>query len=107
MAANVADQIRKLDDQRKKLIEGAKAEALQSVQEAIDNLNALGFTYRLVDGVAAGRKGDGVRKSSDGPCPICKFKTVPPHDGRRHRAQGKGKKPFSAQELADFGFAKL
>jgi hypothetical protein len=106
MASNIAEHIRKLDDQRKKLIEGAKAEALQSVQEAIENLNALGFSYHLVDGAAAGRKG-AVRKSPDGPCPICKFKTVPPHDGRRHRSQGDGKRPFNAQELSDHGLARL
>jgi hypothetical protein len=105
MAANLADPIRKLDEQRKKLIEGAKVEALQNVQETINNLNSLGFSYRLAEETDAGRNG-AVRKSSDRSCPICKFKTVPPHDGRRHRSQGKDKKPFSVQELTEFGLAR-
>jgi hypothetical protein len=106
MPPSAAEQIRKLDDQRKKLIEGAKAEAMQNVQKAIDDLNALGFSYRLVEATVTGSKG-AARKSSDGPCPICKFKTVPPHDGRRHRSQGDNKRPFSAQELSDLGLARL
>jgi hypothetical protein len=106
MPASAAEQIRKLDDQRKKLIEGAKAEAIQNVQKAIDDLNALGFSYRLVEATVAGPKG-ALWKSSDRPCPICKFKTVPSHDGRRHRSQGDNKRPFNAQELSDLGLARL
>jgi DNA-binding protein H-NS len=39
-------------------------------------------------------------------CPICKFQTTPPHDGRTHRYQKK-KAPLSAAELADKGLTKV
>jgi hypothetical protein len=75
------------------------------VNEAINDLNALGFRYRLTDKASPGRaKG---QMKTEGSCPICGFRTTPPHDGRRHRAQGNDKKPFSAQELAQFGLAKV
>jgi hypothetical protein len=102
----VLDQIKKLDDRRKKLLDEAKEEALKVVNEAINDLNALGFHYRLVDKPSLRRAADG-RKEPDDPCPICKFKTNPPHDGRRHRAQGNEKKPLNAQELSQFGFIKV
>lgn len=41
----------------------------------------------------------------DRPCPICGFKTVPPHDARRHRGQSE-KKPFTAEELNTMGMKK-
>jgi hypothetical protein len=99
------DQIKKLDDRRKRLLDEAKGEALKVVNEAINDLNALGFHYRLVD-KASMRRAEG-RKRTEGPCPICGFGTNPPHDGRKHRSQGDDKKPFSAQELAQFGFIKV
>lgn len=34
-----------------------------------------------------------------GKCPICKFATQPPHDGRKHSSQGKTKRAFSKNEL--------
>jgi hypothetical protein len=49
-----------------------------------------------------------VRELKDVPCPICAFKTNPPHDGRSHRRQG-GKadvKKFSQAELEKFGYEK-
>jgi hypothetical protein len=101
----VLDQIRKLDDQRSKLLGEAKDEALQLVHEAIGDLNALGFNYGIVE-KARERRGGG-RQQSDGPCPICEFKTNPPHDGRKHRSQGNRKKPFSTQELEKFGLKKV
>jgi DNA-binding protein H-NS len=38
-------------------------------------------------------------------CPICKFQTAPPHDGRAHRYQKK-KAPLSAEELKEKGLTK-
>ena len=105
MAINTLEQIRSLDSQRAKLLEGAKAEAMTAVQEALTDLNSLGFNYTVVEGGKGARRS--VRERKDEPCPICKFKTMPPHDGRRHRAQGAKKKAFTNQELAQFGFAKV
>jgi len=99
------EQIRKLDEQRGKLLDNAKAESLLRVQEAIDELNKLGFSYSLSEN-GRGRGRRGVRQKNDGPCPICNFKTNPPHDGRRHRAQGSRKVAFTNNELASMGFAK-
>ena len=105
MATTALDQLRKIDEQRNKILEGAKSEALARVHEALEELNGLGFSYALhEDGGRKGRRG--VRQKSDGPCPICKFKTNPPHDGRRHRAQGDRKVPFSASDLASMGYVK-
>jgi hypothetical protein len=38
-----------LDAQRSKLVEQAKSEILQTIQEAIDRLDSLGFSYALVE----------------------------------------------------------
>jgi len=68
-------------------------------------LNSLGFSYQLVDGKkGVSRKATGQIK--DGPCPVCKFKTAPPHDARKHRSQGKKKKPFTPQQLAELGLGR-
>ena len=42
----------------------------------------------------------------DEPCPICHFRTDPPHNGRNHRGQAK-KKPFTPEELEEKGLTKL
>jgi hypothetical protein len=99
------DQIRKLDEKRSKLLDEAKEEALKVAHEALNDLNALGFNYRISGKANVGRA-EG-RKTSDGPCPICEFRTSPPHDGRKHRSQGGKKKPFSTQELVQLGLAKV
>ena len=45
---SVLDQIRKLDEQKAKLLKDAKAEALAAAEKAIADLRELGFNYRLV-----------------------------------------------------------
>jgi len=104
MAITTLEQLKSLDNQRSKLLEGAKTEAMEKVREALADLNLLGFHYEISEGGKSARRS--VRERKDEPCPICKFKTTPPHDGRRHRSQGAKKKPFTNQELAQFGFAK-
>ena len=51
----VLDQLKALDEQRAKLLEGAKNAALEKAKEAIEELNALGFHYRLAEGPALAR----------------------------------------------------
>jgi len=104
-------KLRALDEQRSKIVEEAKTEALQEVHKAIAALNALGFHYTLKEGSGAQRVGspktEGVkRQSKDVPCPICHFKTNPLHDGRAHRKQ-QTKKPFTAAELTEKGLEKV
>src|SRR2546430_2581929 len=42
-------QIKKLDEERAKLLESAKADALARAEEAINELIALGFDYELAE----------------------------------------------------------
>jgi hypothetical protein len=100
-------QIKKLDEERTKLLESAKADALARAEEAINELTALGFDYEIVERVrAAARKTRTARKASSpdhhpkGTCPICEYATKPPHDKRSHRSQRR-KKPFTDAELAE------
>ena len=45
----VLQQIKKLDEERAKILEGAKNDALARAQEAINELTALGFDYEIVE----------------------------------------------------------
>ena len=113
VADSTLERIKQLDKERTSLLDTAKKAALAAANEAITALNALGFNYRLIsEGERTvtrkrrpkSRKGTRTVKSA---CPICKFKTVPPHDARKHRfAQGKKKRPFTAAELTKLGLKK-
>ena len=106
MANSVLEQLRELDKQREQLLSGAKTEALRKAQKAVADLNELGFNYQLVEGKAAGGR-KGTRTIKEAPCPVCKFKTEPLHDARRHRSQGDKKKPFTHEELEALGFRRV
>lgn len=102
-------QLKKLDEERTKLLEGAKADALARAEEAISELTALGFDYELVEPARAtahkprtARKASGPDHHPRGTCPICDYATNPPHDKRSHKSQTK-KKPFTDAELAEKG----
>jgi hypothetical protein len=99
------ERIRKLDDERERIFSEAKSEALAKAHEAIAELNALGFSYDLLDAAAPKRKPK--RHAKGGPCAVCEFETTPPHDRRKHRSQGEHKAPFTADELADLGLARV
>jgi hypothetical protein len=107
--ASVIEQIRALQKQQADLLESAKTEALSKAEEAVAELAEIGFSYRLVAGDAkptrAERAAPAKRSHTDGPCPICGFKTEPPHDRRAHRGQ-KQKAAFTAAELAERSLAK-
>jgi hypothetical protein len=108
----VLEKLRALDAQRVQLLEGAKKEALDKAEKAVAELNELGFDYSLIEGALpprAPRKAASQapkRQARDLPCPICKFKTTPHHDGRMHRSQ-KSKKPFTVEELMEKGLTKV
>ena len=61
MTDNTAIQrIQELDRERAELFEQAREEALRRATQAVEDLNALGLKYRLVEtGSAAGTKGAG------------------------------------------------
>jgi hypothetical protein len=111
MAQSALDKIKQLRAEEAKLISEARREALAKAEEAIKELNDLGFHFRLVEGqTRAGA--DGPRKGTRQvdpmrPCPICGFRTDPPHDARRHRSQGEDKRPFTDEELRQLGLEKV
>jgi hypothetical protein len=108
----VLEKLKALDEQRAQLLEGAKKEALDNAEKAVAALNELGFHYGLTEGASTARAPRKAasqtpkRQARDVPCPICKFKTTPHHDGRMHRSQ-KAKKPFSVEELMEKGLTKV
>jgi hypothetical protein len=112
---SVLEKLKALDAQRAQLLEGAKKEALENAEKAVTELNELGFHYILTEGASSASPARAPRKASsqapnrqarDLPCPICKFKTTPHHDGRMHRSQ-KSKKPFTVEELMEKGLTKV
>jgi hypothetical protein len=60
-------RIQELDRERSALFEQAKEEALRRATQAVEDLNALGLKYRLVEGEsAAGSKGVGNKPQQKG-----------------------------------------
>lgn len=107
VAETILEKLKKLDAERSKLLEGAKTEALAKANQAVEELNAIGFSYELVENKGEKpRKARKVDHAPKGTCPICKYSTNPPHDARSHRAQQSHKKPFTDDELAKLGMVK-
>ena len=108
------ERIKQLDEERNRLMEEAKREALEKATQAVADLNALGLNYRLtemVDDTPPRRhsSGDEGRKGTRQPtpgraCPVCKFVTDPPHDGRAHK---KHPEPFRDDELDQRGMRRI
>lgn len=98
------ERVKKLDAERDKILAEAKEEALGKAREAVAELNSLGFNYDITSG---GKKSKGTRQSKAGACLICEFETLPHHDGRQHRSQGKHKKAFTAADLSQMGMTKV
>jgi hypothetical protein len=113
---SVLDKLKALDEERAKLLDDAKKEALEAAHKAIADLNALGLNFRLVEGPSRSTARRPPRERSEGeapkrqardvPCPICEFKTEPHHDGRAHRSQ-EPKRPFTVEELKERGRTKV
>jgi hypothetical protein len=97
-------RIKELDAERTKLIDGAKKEALARAQQAVADLNALGFAYSLTRGETQRKNG---QIQAEKPCKICGFRTRPPHDARKHRFSKAKKRAFNAKELTDLGLRKV
>jgi DNA repair exonuclease SbcCD ATPase subunit len=97
-------KIKKLQEQMEEYSKEAVAEALEQAEDAIATLSSLGQRYRLV---RVSARGKGMRQTNpDRPCPVCQFKTEPPHDARQHRGQGKSKRAFTSAQLAEMGLRK-
>jgi hypothetical protein len=105
------ERIKELDEERTKLFDEAKEEALQKATEAVAQLRDLGLNYTPVNGDAkkATSAKEPVRNKGsvkEARCSVCGFETSPPHDARKHRGQIR-KKPFTAAELTDMGLEKV
>jgi hypothetical protein len=101
MATSVLDHIRAVEHEKVKV----KTETLRKVRQALNELNKLGFDYRVVGN---GSFSESIRRRSlqDAPCKICGFRTLRPHDARAHRGQAK-KAPFTRKELAERGLRRV
>jgi len=113
MTESYVQRLKELRHEESSLLATAKKEALAKGADVIAELRELGFNYRLVEedaGSGPRRKnsaksaGKGVPSGS--PCPVCKFKTEPPHDARTHRRQGDHKRPFTPKQLAELELTK-
>jgi hypothetical protein len=95
------------DEERARIFDQAKHEALEKAEQAVAELNALGLSYQLVNSPENKAKRPRASRSIKAEvCPICGFQTDPPHDGRSHRSQKK-KSAFTAAELKGKGLAKV
>jgi hypothetical protein len=112
MQKSAIDEIKELKARLESLTEQAKAEALETASEAIGFLRILGLDNDTILKELGFRGRDRAKESREGatpkdePCPICHFRTEPPHDGRTHRGQAK-KRPLTAEELEKKGLTKV
>jgi hypothetical protein len=111
MAASVLERIRNVEHLKAKV----KTDTLRKVKRVLNELNKLGFDYRIVGDSSIIGKGNGrvngstkraSRTVKDAPCKICGFRTAKPHDARAHRGQSK-KSPFTRKELAERGLRRV
>jgi hypothetical protein len=112
MQKSTIEEIKELRARVESMTAQAKAEALDKASEAIGFLRELGLDNDTIlkelgfRGRAKAQESREGRPPKDEPCPICHFRTDPPHDGRSHRGQSK-KKPFTAEELEQKGLTKI
>ena len=102
-------RLKDLKTARVKLVDKVRDAAFAVVRGALADLKEIGVHYHLVEGRAP-RKAAGTRKATAtievGACPICGFRTSPPHDGRTHRSQDP-KKAFTTAQLKAKGLSKV
>jgi hypothetical protein len=112
MQKSAIEEIKELKAQLDSKTGQAKAEALDRAGEAIGFLRELGLHNDTIleqlgfRGRAEPQDSRERRPAKEEPCPICNFRTEPPHDGRTHRGQTK-KKPLTAEELEQKGLLKV
>jgi hypothetical protein len=112
MQKSAIEEIKELKARMESMTEQAKAEAFDKASEAIGVLRELGVNNDTMlkelglKGRAAAKESREESAPKDEPCPICHFRTDPPHDGRSHRGQSK-KKPFTAEELEQKALIKV
>lgn len=98
------DKFKELQQHAENARNEAKEEVLMKAKEVLAELKELGFTYQLIEHRPTAL---GKGTITMGPCSVCKFETLPPHDGRTHRFQGDDKQPFTRAQLRKLGFQKV
>jgi hypothetical protein len=112
MQKSAIEEIKELKARVESLTAQSKAEALDNANEAIGVLRELGIDNDTIlkdlgfRGRSSAVESGKTRAPKDEPCPICHFRTNPPHDGRSHRGHT-NKRPFTAEELAEKGLTKV
>jgi hypothetical protein len=112
MQKSAIEEIKELKAQLESKTEQAKTQTLDRANEAIGFLRELGIdndTILKELGFRGRAKDRGSREATppkEEPCPICNFRTDPPHDGRSHRGQAKTR-PLTAEELEKKGLTKV
>jgi hypothetical protein len=112
MQKSAIEEIKELKAQLESKTAQAKAEAFDKASEAIGFLRELGLDNDTIlkelgfRGRTKAQESREGRPPKDEPCPICHFRTDPPHDGRSHRGKTK-KRPFTAEELEQKGLTKV
>jgi hypothetical protein len=112
MQKSAIEEIKELKARVESMTAQAKAEALDKASEAIGFLRELGLDNDTIlkelgfRGHADAKGSREGRPPKDEACPVCHFRTDPPHDARSHRGQSK-KKPFTAEELEQKGLTKV
>jgi hypothetical protein len=106
------DRLKELEAERQALVGEQKEVLLAQVNEALADLKAMGLDYRLTEGAEWLRRNTGTDRrgtrtvNAARPCPVCGFRTDPPHDARRHRGQDV-KRPFTDAELTTAGMRRI
>jgi hypothetical protein len=112
MQKSAIEEIKELKARVESMTAQAKTEALDKASEAISFLRELGLDNDTIlkelgfRGRAPTKESREGRLPKDESCPICHFRTDPPHDGRSHRGQTK-KRPFTAEELEQKAMTKV
>jgi hypothetical protein len=112
MQKSAIEEIKELKAQLESKTEQAKAEALDRASEAIGFLREIGLDNDAILKELGFRGRAKTKESREGAapkdeaCPICHFRTDPPHDGRSHRGQTKNR-PLKAEELEKKGLTKV
>ncbi len=88
-------------ERKQEMIDSLLAERDEKIAEYDEKLARLGYRASVVGSVVrAAKSGITRQRDPNALCPICK---IPGHDARKHRSQGKDKKPFSHDELVKLG----
>lgn len=99
-------KLARLDAERAEILATAKADALQKANEAVEELNLLGFHYLLCEEGDQPKGATSGKGFPNGICSICKFETDKKHDARSHKKQDP-KRPFTDAELQTMGMKKV